>query len=73
MMQANRLYLDLTHRSDKTTTDVEYISLGDLIELKEGLIDPPQQLVLALKKLLKGAALAVEIDKYLVEPFRTRT
>ena len=56
MTQANKLNLDLNRRSDKTTSDVDCISLNDLVGLKEGRIDPTQHLVVVLKKLLKGVA-----------------
>ena len=70
--QAGKLSLDLNRRPDQSTTDLDYVSLNDLVALKEGLIDPPQHLVVALKKFLKGIANKDEIDEYLVKPFRTR-
>lgn len=65
MAQTKKLNLDLMHGSDKTITDVNY----DLVGLKEGLAGPPQELVVALKKLLKDVASEAEIDEYLVRPF----
>jgi len=73
MTQATKLNLDLNRTSDKAITDVNYVSLNDLVGLKDGLTDPPQQLVVALKKLLKSVASEVEIDEYLVKPFHTTT
>ena len=71
--QATKLNLDLSRTSDKAAADANYISLNDLVGLKEGLTDPTQQLVGALKKLLKSVASEVEIDEYLVKPFHTKT
>ena len=70
--QGKRLKLDLSSRLDKTICGDYWISLNDLLQLKEGLADPPEQLVFALKHLLKGAASEAEIDEYLVRPFRPR-
>ena len=67
--QVKKLNLNLDRTSEKITNDVDYISLNDLIGLKDGLTDPPQKLVVALKKLLKSVTNEVEIDKYLVKPF----
>jgi len=71
--QATKLNPDLSRTSDKAAVDVNYVSLNDLVELKEGLTDPTQQLVAALKKLLKSVVSEVEIDEYLAKPFRTKT
>ena len=71
--QATKLNLDLSRISDKAAADANYISLNDLVGLKEGLADPNQQLVVALKNLFKGVASEVEIDEYLVTPFHTKT
>ena len=71
--QATKLNLDLSRTSDKAAADANYISLNDLVGLKEGLTDPTQQLVVALKKLLKSVTSEVEIDEYLVKPFHTKT
>jgi len=71
--QATKLNLDLSRTSDKAVSDVSYISLNDLVGLKEGLVNPTQQLVVALRKLLKSVASEVEIDEYLVKPFHTKT
>ncbi len=71
--QATKLNLDLSRTSDKAATDANYISLNDLVGLKEGHTDPTQQLVVALKKLLVSIASEVEIDEYLVKPFHTKT
>ena len=71
--QGTKLNLDLSRTSDKAAADANYISLNDLVGLKEGLTGPTQQLVVALKKLLKSVASEVEIDEYLVKPFHTKT
>ncbi len=71
--QATKLNLDLSRISDKAAADANYISLNDLVGLKEGLTDPTQQLVVALKEILKGVTSEVEIDEYLVKPFHTKT
>lgn len=71
--QATKLNLDLNRTSDKAAADANYISLNDLVGLKEGLTDPTQQLVVALKKVLKSVASELEIDEYLVKPFHTKT
>ncbi|MFC1875007.1 hypothetical protein ACFLY3_02485 [Chloroflexota bacterium] len=57
------------YRSSKITDFIDYISINDLIELKEGISNPSQQLVTNLKKLLQGATNEAEIDRYLVRPF----
>jgi hypothetical protein len=46
------------------------ISLDEMAKLKGGLVDPSPVLVQALKKLLSGVVSEVEINKYLVKPFR---
>jgi len=45
------------------------ISLDELVGLKEGLSDPSQELVVALKKILRRVTSEAEIDKHLVKPF----
>jgi hypothetical protein len=62
--------LNLNRWSDKITGDGRYISLHDLLELKEGLAAPLEQLVLVLKSLFRGVAGEAEIDEWLVTPFR---
>ena len=64
--------LDLAsnHRLNKTDSGIDYISLNDLIELKEGTSNPPQQLVTSLRRLLQGTTNEAEIDKYLAQPFK---
>ena len=69
MTQTKKLNLDLMHGPDETITDVNY----DLVGLKEGPAGPPQELVVALKKLLKDVASEAEIDEYLVRPFSTKS
>lgn len=46
------------------------IPLGELIQLKEGIIDPPLTLVKTLKRLFKNTAIEAEIDIHLVKPFQ---
>ena len=57
------------HDIEETLADVDYISLGDLVKLKEGLVDPSPELAAALKKLLRPVASGTEIDDHLVTPF----
>jgi len=57
------------YRFNKTGNAVNYISLSDLIGLKNGTSDPSPELVSNLKKLLQGSAIEAEIDRYLVQPF----
>ena len=64
------LNLDLEHRLDKTINEIDYISLNDLKNLKEGLSDPSQELVSALKKLCSHIASENEINERLVTPFQ---
>ena len=64
---------DLSHRPDKMLADVNYISLAELVELREGTAEPSKELVTALKKLLNGVASESEIEDYLVSPFLKRT
>jgi len=58
------------YRLNKTVGDDNYISLGDLEGLKNGTSDPTPELVISLKHLLRDSAIAAEIDKYLVQPFK---
>ena len=69
MEQTKKLNLDLEHKLDKTIADINYISLNDLEELKEGLSDPSQESANSLKRLFSHIAGEVEIDNYLVKPF----
>jgi len=55
------LALNLNRRLDKIITDVNFISLNDLMGLKEGIGGAPQELVAILKKLLKYVASEAEI------------
>ncbi len=71
--QINKLNLYLDRNADSRTTDYNYISLNDLVELKEGLADPSKELVFSLKTLLKGSVSEAEIDEYLVKPFCDKT
>lgn len=73
MAQSEKVHLSLNLWPDKAIDDQSYISLQHLLELKEGLADPAEQLVLALKSLLRGIAREAEIDEYLVTPFRPET
>jgi len=59
--------------SDKAITDVNYISLDELIRLKNGLADPSLELAQALRKLFIGVANKEEIDGYLFRPFHHKT
>ena len=70
--QAKKLNLDLSNRTNDRMTKVNFISLNDLAALKEGLSDPPQELVASLKKLLRTIASDAKIDDYLVRPFSFR-
>ena len=67
--QAKKINWDLTPKSPGIIADNRYISLDDLLGLKEGLSDPPQELVITLKKLLSHVVSETEIDDYLVRPF----
>ena len=49
MAQSEKVHLSLNRWSDKITDDGRYISLHNLLELKEGLAAPSEQLVLAGK------------------------
>jgi hypothetical protein len=60
------LQIDLT-----STNWLEIIEIDELRLLKEGIADPSESLVAALKELLKGLVNNNEIDSYLVEPFNT--
>lgn len=66
----NKLELSDYYRLNKIGNGINYISLSDLIGLKNGTSDPPRQLVASLKSLLQGTATEAEIDKYLVQPFK---
>ncbi len=69
LKKAKELGFAYNYRLSKIGNDIDYISLNDLIELKEGASDPPQQLVNSLRKLLQGTSSEAEIDKYLIQPF----
>lgn len=59
--------------SDKAITDVNYVSLDELIRLKNGLADPSLELVQALRKLFIGVASKEEMYEYLFRPFHHKT
>ncbi|UCG55245.1 MAG: hypothetical protein JSV32_03250 [Dehalococcoidia bacterium] len=65
-----KLKLSDYYRLNKTTYNLDYISLSDLTELKKGTSDPAPQLVVNLKNLLLGTVSEAEIDKYLIQPFK---
>ena len=69
LKKAKELGFAHNYRLSKIGNDIDYISLNDLIGLKEGTNDPPLQLVTSLKKLLQGTANETEIDQYLIQPF----
>ena len=71
--QAKKLNSGLSFESEKTLADVTYISLNDLVRLKEGRDDPSPELVVALKRLLRPVASETDIDGYLVKPFLPET
>ncbi|MBM3143272.1 MAG: hypothetical protein FJ005_09590 [Chloroflexi bacterium] len=48
------------------------IPLNELVLLKDGLADPPVELIALLKQLLKGSVTEAEIDAHLVAPFQQR-
>ncbi len=48
------------------------ILLYELMLLKEGLADPSAELVVSLKRLLRGSVTEAEIDAHLVAPFQQR-
>jgi hypothetical protein len=69
MEKVKNLELHSGYKLREMANGVDYISLNDLIGLKEGTSDPPPQLVATLKKLLKSVTNETEIDQYLVQPF----
>lgn len=73
MEQAKKLPWNLNHKSGKLTADINYVSLSDLKDLKEGLVDPSHELVVALKTLFSHVASEAEINDYLVTPFLPKT
>ena len=72
MEKVKKLEVLSDNQLKKIANYVGYISLDDLIGLKEGITDPPPQLVANLKKLLKGVTNEKEIDQYLVQPFHKK-
>ena len=64
-----QLERDGNYTTDKRINDVNYISLAEIEELKEGITDPTVELVARLKKLLQHVASESEIDEHLVKPF----
>jgi hypothetical protein len=50
-----RLKLSDYYQLNKTTNNLDYISLSGLTELKKEISDPAPQLVVSLKNLLQGA------------------
>ena len=69
LKKVKELNLASNCKSSKITDFIDYISINDLIELKESIVNPSQQLVTDLKKPLQGAASESEIDRYFVRPF----
>jgi len=51
--------------------DTDHFSLADIYMLKNGLADPSDGLVAALRIVLRGVITEYEIDKHLVRPFQT--
>jgi hypothetical protein len=61
-----------TAHAEVTGTDwMQSIPLDELKLLKEGLADPSEALVSALKDQLKGVVNDLEIESHLVEPFNS--
>ena len=71
--QARKVNPGLSYESAKTLADVPYISLDDLVRLKEGRDNPSPELVVALKRLLHPVASEADIDDYPVKPFLPET
>ena len=67
--QAKKLNRDLERKQEQALSNVDYVSLNELLDLKEGLRNPSQELVVALKNILSPVASATEIEEYLTKPF----
>jgi hypothetical protein len=67
--QVKKLNLDLLCKSDKTIANVSYIPLSDIEKVKEGIADPSEELVEALKGLFHHIASEAETEDHLVKPF----
>ena len=73
MGQAKKAARDLSPKSDRTIAGVNYLSLDDILRLKEGISDKSQNLVAILEKLLCHIASEAKIDDYLVTPLQLKT
>lgn len=71
--KAQKVNQNLNRKLGKRLESINYISLDDLLRLKERLTDPSPELVAALKKLLRHVVSEAEIDDYLVIPFLPHT
>ena len=56
---------------DKITDENDIVSLADLEKLSRGIIDPPDEMISILRKLLRPVSNESEIERYLIKPFKT--
>ena len=64
--EAGHLQYDMSYPESSD----DYLSLDEMVKLREGLADPSEELVSASKKLLKSVAGETEINRYLITPFK---
>ncbi len=62
--------MELGRRPEQGLADAGYVSLGDLMKLKDGLADPSREMVAVLRGLFSSVATEAEIDAHLVTLFQ---
>jgi hypothetical protein len=70
LKKVKELILASNYRLSKGAELLDYISINDLTEPREGISDPSQHLIAKLKCFLKGITSESEINRYLIRPFK---
>ncbi|MFC1915665.1 hypothetical protein ACFLW4_03105 [Chloroflexota bacterium] len=73
MKKLHELEWSRAYQSNKNIEDISYLSLAEIEGLKKGLIDPTEELVVGLKKLLHNVSSEHEINEHLVNPFLVKS
>ena len=68
--KVKELETGFSSKIDNRSEEAEIISLTDLDKLKRGIVDPTDELITVLKKLLRPVASEDEIEENLVKPFQ---
>ena len=68
--QAKKLHLDISKIPYADTNISGYISLEEIIQLKEGVADPSETLIKQLKELFRHVSSEEDIYNNLIKPFK---